>query len=186
MSQGAELSGQYKPDFYIPHYDIYLEHFGIDRQGNTRADIDKKHYNEQIAFKRKLHKQNGTTLLETFHYNWVEGKLEQTLAKQLKQHNVELTPLSNDEIFHTLNNSGQLQQGIDKYIKCLQAIRVEQLSNKQIAQRIKQSGIKNYQQYANLLVQIHEAYINELSAQSAIDFDDMIIQATKAVSKRRF
>ncbi|MDN3384299.1 UvrD-helicase domain-containing protein [Pseudoalteromonas sp. APC 3358] len=181
FSQGAELSGQYQPDFYIPQYDIYLEHFGIDRQGNTRADIDKKHYNEQIAFKRKLHKQNGTTLLETFHYNWVEGKLEQTLAKQLKQHNVELTPLSNDEIFHTLNNSGQLQQGIDKYIKCLQAIRVEQLNNKQIAQRIKQSGIKNYQQYTNLLVQIHDAYINELNAQSTIDFDDMIIQATKAI-----
>lgn len=181
-----QLQSKYQPDFYIPQYNLYLEHFGIDRRGNTRADIDKKHYNEQIAFKRKLHKQNGTTLLETFHYNWLEGKLEQTLAKQLKQHNVELVPLSSDEIFHTLNNSGQLQQGVDKYIKCLQAIRVEQLSHQQIEQRIKQSAIKNYKQYAALLMQIHDAYINELSLHNSIDFDDMIIQATRAVKNGDF
>ncbi|MDO6465939.1 UvrD-helicase domain-containing protein [Pseudoalteromonas carrageenovora] len=181
-----QLQSKYQPDFYIPQYNLYLEHFGIDRRGNTRADIDKKHYNEQIAFKRKLHKQNGTTLLETFHYNWFEGKLEQTLAKQLKQHNVELVPLSSDEIFHTLNNSGQLQKGVDKYIKCLQAIRVEQLSHQQIEQRIKQSAIKNYKQYAALLMQIHDAYINELSLHNSIDFDDMIIQATRAVKNGDF
>ncbi|MEL0649447.1 UvrD-helicase domain-containing protein [Pseudoalteromonas agarivorans] len=181
-----QLQSKYQPDFYIPQYNLYLEHFGIDRRGNTRADIDKKHYNEQIAFKRKLHKQNGTTLLETFHYDWLEGKLEQTLAKQLKHHNVELVPLSSDEIFHTLNNSGQLQKGVDKYIKCLQAIRVEQLSHQQIEQRIKQSGIKNYKQYAALLMQIHDAYVNELSLHNSIDFDDMIIQATKAVKNGDF
>ncbi|MEL0635071.1 hypothetical protein V6237_20230, partial [Pseudoalteromonas carrageenovora] len=72
---------------------------------------------------------NGTTLLETLHNDWLEGKLEQTLANQLKHHNVELVHLSSDEIFHTLNNSAQLQKGVDKYIKCLQAIRLEQLSH---------------------------------------------------------
>lgn len=95
-------------------------------------------------------------------------------------------PLSSDEIFHTLNNSGQLQQGVDKYIKCLQAIRVEQLSHQQIEQRIKQSAIKNYKQYAALLMQIHDAYINELSLHNSIDFDDMIIQATRAVKNGDF
>ena len=135
---------QYNPDFYLSKYNIYLEHFDIDRQGNTRADINKKRYNKQIAFKRDLHKNNGTTLLETFHYNWLEGKLEQRLSKLLKQHSVALTPLSDDEVLTTLNNSGQLQQGVEKYLKCLQAIRAEQLNNTQIKQRIKQSGLKNY------------------------------------------
>lgn len=30
----------YTPDFYLKDADIYLEHFGIDRNGKTRADID--------------------------------------------------------------------------------------------------------------------------------------------------
>ena len=29
--------GQYKPDFYLPDYDIYIEYFGIDRNGNPPA-----------------------------------------------------------------------------------------------------------------------------------------------------
>ena len=177
---------QYNPDFHLSKYNIYLEHFGIDRKGNTRADINKKRYNKQIAFKRDLHKNNGTTLLETFHYNWLEGKLEQRLSKLLKQHSVALTPLSDDEVLTTLNNSGQLQQGVEKYLKCLQAIRTEQLNNTQIKQRIKQSGLKNYQRYASMLTTIHNAYTQELSAQNAIDFDDMIIHATKAVKKGEF
>ncbi|WP_457934925.1 UvrD-helicase domain-containing protein [Pseudoalteromonas sp. SCSIO 43210] len=185
-AEDITLNAQYNPNFHLSKYNIYLEHFDIDRQGNTRADINKKRYNEQIAFKRKLHKNNNTILLETFHYNWFEGKLEQRLSKLLKQHSVALVPLNDDEVFSTLNNSGLLQQGVEKYLKCLQAIRAEQLTNTQIKQRIKQSGLKNHQRYAAMLIAIHNAYMQELHTQNAIDFDDMIIHATKAVKKGEF
>jgi DNA helicase-4 len=176
------LDKPYHPDFYLSEYNLYIDYFAIDRQGNTRTGIDKNHYNDQIAFKRELHKINGTVLLETFYYNWLEGTLAQRLAKQLKQRGVVQNPLSDDDILAVLNSSGQLQRGVEKYLKCLQAIRVEPLSNTQIAQRIEQSGIKNYQLYAKLLTDIHNAYLGELKAQHAIDFDDMIIKATAALN----
>ncbi|GAA60479.1 DNA helicase IV [Pseudoalteromonas sp. BSi20652] len=185
-AQDLTLDEQYTPDFYLPKHNIYIDHFSIDRQGNTRADICKKRYSEQISLKRKLHKNNDTVLLETFHYNWLEGKLEQCLEKRLKQHNVVVTPLSNNKILTLLNKSGQLQLGVEKCLKCLQAIRAERLTKAQIKQRIKQSGLKNYQRYTTLLTAIDNAYTQELITQNAIDFDDMIIHATKVVKKGEY
>ncbi|HEY1016822.1 MAG TPA: UvrD-helicase domain-containing protein, partial [Herpetosiphonaceae bacterium] len=66
---------QYLPDFYLPDYDLYLEHFGIDRQGRTRADIDARQYQADMAWKRELHRTHGTRLLETFSYMTTEGGL---------------------------------------------------------------------------------------------------------------
>jgi DNA helicase-4 len=65
----------YQPDFYLPDVDIYIEHFGIDRQGNTAPYIDKQSYTEGMQWKRELHKTHGTALIETFHYEQQEGVL---------------------------------------------------------------------------------------------------------------
>ena len=59
---------KYCPDFYLPDHDIYIEHFGIDREGNTASWIDKEGYNAEIRWKQEVHKDNNTTLVETYHY----------------------------------------------------------------------------------------------------------------------
>ena len=59
---------QYRPDFYLPDYDIYIEHFGIDRNGKTAPYIDNKAYIEGMKWKVSLHKKYGTTLMQTFSY----------------------------------------------------------------------------------------------------------------------
>ena len=73
---------QYKPDFTIRQGDqrIYLEHFGITRDGRvpdwfSAADGQSatEKYNADMAWKRALHQQHGTTLLETFSYEMSEG-----------------------------------------------------------------------------------------------------------------
>lgn len=70
----VEIGFDYRPDFFLTDYDIYLEHFGIDRVGNTRVDIDKYKYNYEIQQKRELHNSFNSKLIETYHYNWTEGK----------------------------------------------------------------------------------------------------------------
>ena len=50
----------YHPDFYLPEYDIYLEHFGIDRDGHAPQfgkEGDEK-YRNQIIWKRNIHNEN--------------------------------------------------------------------------------------------------------------------------------
>lgn len=181
-----EIGFDYKPDFYLIDSQIYLEHFGIDRKGNTRADIGKDTYNQEIEQKRELHKEFGTTLIETFHYNWAEGNLENILQQHMLDNRITIKQRPKDEIFKQLNESGFFIDGIERYLKCLQAIRVERLSDEDIYSRLEQKNIVNSKNYTELLSDIHQAYIDELKKQNSIDFDDMIIKAITTVNNGGF
>src|SRR5690606_26713561 len=57
--------GQYKPDFYLPQYEIYIEHFGVDENWNVPdwfkgkdGKTAKEVYNEGIEWKRQEHSNN--------------------------------------------------------------------------------------------------------------------------------
>jgi len=65
----------YKPDFYLPAHDLYIEHFGVDRAGRTAPHIDSADYQRAMAWKRSLHEQHGTRLVETYSYYQREGIL---------------------------------------------------------------------------------------------------------------
>ena len=82
-----------------------------------------------IKLKRELHTKHSTTLIETYHYNWVEGNLEDVLLQKLSQVGISENPRSNEEIFKKLNEQEIIQKESEKYLKCLSAIRVENLSD---------------------------------------------------------
>ena len=81
--------GKHEPDWYLgveadsTGRHVYLEHFGIGRDGHTRADIDAVDYNREIAWKRGAHHQCGTRLLETYTYDFTESAWHARLALQL-------------------------------------------------------------------------------------------------------
>lgn len=83
----------YHPDFYLPAFDLYIEHFGTDRQGNTAPYVDRKTYHQAMAWKRNLHKQHQTRLIETFHFEQQEGQLLPLLEKRLLSAGVSFNPL---------------------------------------------------------------------------------------------
>jgi len=70
-----EVGFDYRPDFHIQDTEIYIEHYGIDRKGNTRPDIDSTYYSDTMKKKKALHQECGTHLIETFHYEWQEDTL---------------------------------------------------------------------------------------------------------------
>lgn len=82
-----EAAVSYEPDWTLGR-GIYLEHFGIDRDGNTRPDIDAVSYNESIEWKRQLHQQFGTRMLETFSYEFMERTWQASLQAQLQFHGI--------------------------------------------------------------------------------------------------
>ena len=84
---------QYCPDFsiYIDGSNgqlkrVYLEHFAVNERGRCPAFFsaeDEIKYQQGISWKRNLHKQNGTILLETSSAGFHRGDVFQTLTKQL-------------------------------------------------------------------------------------------------------
>lgn len=171
----------YRPDFHIKNTPIYLEHFGIDRSGNTREDIDQEQYRAEIEKKRLLHEESETTLLETFHYDWTENNLENRLADLMAESEVLTDSKSPEEMFETLKESGLIAEGVKRYTACLKAIRVERLDKQAVLSRLKQNKIVKAKEYAELLDSLHSDYKAELESQNRIDFDDMIIRSTNAI-----
>ena len=84
---------QYCPDFsiYIDGPDgqykrVYLEHFAVNEEGRCPSFFtpeDELKYQQGIVWKRQLHRQHGTTLLETTSAGFHRGDVFQNLSKQL-------------------------------------------------------------------------------------------------------
>lgn len=176
----------YHPDFHLTNTNIYLEHFGVDRKGRTRPDIDREQYNKEINMKRELHKESETVLLETYHYDWQEGILEEKLKKITEEQGITLIPKSEKEIFNTIKSLGILDENAKRYLKCLQAIRAERLDKKNVLKRLKKGSIFYATKYADLLEDLHEAYKSHLLKNGNIDFDDMIVESANLITNKTF
>lgn len=177
----------YKPDFTILDTNIYMEHFGIDRNGQTRPDIDAKKYNEIIIKKRNLHKQFGTILIETYHYEWKEKILFDNLTKKLQEHGVKLTPITKEQVEEMMkNNKISISNWSQMLYSCLKAIRVENLDQQSIKDRLKNANISLAGKKADFLIEFVEAYKKQLLNEGTIDFDDMIIRSKDVIENKRF
>ncbi|BDX02838.1 hypothetical protein MACH16_15860 [Marinomonas pontica] len=181
-----EVGFDYKPDFHLDGTDIYIEHFGIDRSGGTRPDIDAIQYNKEMKSKRELHIECETTLVETFHYEWVEETLTHGLEEKLKYLGVKFDPINSEQLLEQLQNTGKIGNWCDLLLKALASIRVDRLDYDSMLTRFQQARISQPQKHAVLLNALHEAYIQELKDQNAIDFDDMIIQSIDAIEQGLF
>ncbi|MAY01275.1 MAG: helicase IV [Oceanospirillaceae bacterium] len=181
-----DIGFDYKPDFHISNTNIYIEHFGIDRNGKTRADIEAIQYADSMVKKMALHKEYETVLIDTYHYEWCEETLLPNLTAKLASYGIELSPMSPDDIFKTLNESGQIASWSDLLKTALQSIRIEQLDQSAITQRLTKAKISMPKEVARLLTDLHDAYKGELTKQNTIDFDDMILRATEVVLNASF
>ena len=72
--------GQYRPDFYLPDYNIYIEYFSIDRNGEVPPYFKPSHnmnatqsYQESMRWKRQIHKENNTVMIECYAFEKSEG-----------------------------------------------------------------------------------------------------------------
>lgn len=175
----------YKPDFDLGN-GVYLEHFGIDRNGNTRIGIDSKKYQEGIEWKRELHKTHGTTLLETYSYEGLEGTLEDRLEELMSQHGIKTAPLPQEEMFKQLNIEGVITRKAELLRKCLQAIRVDGIDLNNIEQRMRDNKVGNEALWSEFIGDLVRDYVLELQRTDSIDFDDMILNATDIVSEEEF
>ena len=96
---------QYRPDFYLPGHEIYIEHFALDEKGNPPHHF--RNYREGVVWKRALHERHGTTLIETHSWQCRKGVLQSELKKNLRHFGVELSPVPIAEL---LEGSGDCRE----------------------------------------------------------------------------
>lgn len=179
---------QYQPDFYLPDYGVYLEHFGIDRDGNTAPFVEKQKYHAGMDWKRRTHEKYGTRLIETFHYEYTEGCLLTGLYEKLTEAGVQFNPRSPDEMLDTLREFGEIRDLTPLLADLLRRFKSNLPRPDQPWEEIVQGGhLSSVQQQAlKIVVPIYERYETFLKENEHIDFDDMIGKAIAYVQSGRF
>ena len=99
---------QYRPDFYLKDYRIYIEHFALNEVNETPPFIDGPQYRASREWKLQLHEKHNTILVETFSWEQAKGHLLKRLRAKLSKHGVTFTPRRKDEVFAVLNEKRRI------------------------------------------------------------------------------
>ncbi|MEZ0018230.1 UvrD-helicase domain-containing protein [Sinorhizobium fredii] len=180
---------RYQPDFYLTDYGLWLEHFGIDREGNTAPYIDRANYHREMEWKRGIHAQFGTKLLETYSWQKSEGTLTTAFHGLLKDQGVKFSPRSQDEIFKALRETGYTTQLAALVETFLSHFKSNQMSLAELTRKARASSKPDRATtFAELFEFFFERYQAELADKKPreIDFNDMISYATRYVETGRF
>ncbi|MBE0515498.1 UvrD-helicase domain-containing protein, partial [Sulfurimonas sp.] len=175
---------QYKPDFYLPDYGIYIEHFGIDRKGNTASYIDREKYLDGMEWKRELHNKNQTTLIETFSYEFLEGRGLQLLKEKLLAHNVHFREPTEAELHELLKEpieSGKFTSLFTTFLSHFKSNRHTLEGIKEKSKEVERSSL-----FIRLFEFIFKEYQEFQKRNSCIDFDDMIVEALNNIEKGKY
>ncbi|MCJ8304984.1 UvrD-helicase domain-containing protein [Shewanella sp.] len=197
----------YQPDFYIPALDAYLEHFGIDKQGNTRPDIDKLAYNLSREWKIDTHKRHNTCLLQTFSWQADLGELEQRLEALLCERceqiglaqNQLFKPISPEEVFAQVKalgvyrNVSRLMSSFLSLFKAsslsladLELIKVTPASDDKGDKKSTLYNQVRWKAFLHLFRWVITQYEAHLSSLKTLDFSDMISQGIEMTQASDF
>lgn len=181
----------YRPDFYLTDYDIYLEHFGISKDFKARqySPDEEKKYLDGIRWKRSFHKKNGTRLIETYSYYNSEGILLPRLKEILSANKVVFQEPDFTDIFNTVY-ANKSEKYFSEFIKLCQTFIQLFKSN-----HFTQSDIKIWKKLPeenaflkrrrNLFLSIAkiliDSYQSHLESLGSIDFPDMINLAAEKI-----
>jgi DNA helicase-4 len=174
---------QYQPDFFLPEYHVYIEHFGVDRDGRTAPGIDAEKYRAGMLWKQEVHQKYGTRLVTT--YTWELESVEAFLKKleqKLVECGVVLRPLSPDELRVAVERQLFVAPVAELFGTFLSLFKGNQwtlaeleLSRLAIADRLRAEA------FLRLFRHIYAQYEKALAENNEIDFDDMIGRASEHV-----
>jgi DNA helicase-4 len=188
VDTATSTRARYRPDFYLPEYDLYIEHFAIDEQGRTPPFIDQAAYTEGMAWKRALHQAHHTTLIETYSYLVRDGRLFDELERQLMAHGVACQPRSLEEVLaqpgdhHT--SLHQLTTLIARFLTVFKASGKDMADLRHAARAAKDGG--RAEAFLNVFEPVLASYMQDLHAKHEIDFNDMINQAVHHLESGRY
>ncbi|MEX2517355.1 MAG: UvrD-helicase domain-containing protein [Gammaproteobacteria bacterium] len=167
---------QYMPDFYYPSANVYHEHFALDQNGNPPKDFTG--YADGVSWKRELHAEQGTTLIETTSHGIRSQGGFTMFAEDLKVHGVPFgqTPLTSEQLEQAPEEAGLLRvfRTFMSHVKS-NRLSMDDLRARAVSRQSEQP------QRDMLFLDIFEGLWGEwdkrLADAGAVDFEDMLGQA---------
>ena len=185
--------GQYHPDFHVNGTNVYIEYFGVDRQGNVAPFMKSNHsedasaeYRAGMEWKIRTHSENGTVLIPLYSYQRSEDILLDELEKGLRSAGVRVGARNPSEVFSSLSNGNSL--ALDKVAREFSTALILVKGGGQPLQESLSggSGIREkriLKRIVRLLEPIYDSYLRMLGDKDEIDFEDMLNLASERVRR---
>lgn len=178
---------QYQPDFYLPDAGIYIEHIALSESNDTPPFINRRKYLRSLDWKRRLHAEHGTVLVETYSHEKKAGRLTLNLEEKLAAHGVTLSPIPSEETFSVLEQQGRIDPFTRLVATFIHHYKGAQLSTNDVALRAAEAPIRpRAEAFLTVFIPVYERYQESLARKRQIDFHDMITIATEHVKSGRY
>ncbi len=186
-----------KPDFFFPDFGVYLEHWGLNKEGKVPEWFDQttEEYRASMDYKRGQFAANKKKLIEAYSFEFLEegffDKLQERFLNAIRgngkaNENVKLELAPYDELVNRV--WGEVRELIhtlpDKIGTFIKIAKTNGLHLEAVQGRLnKGKWSKKQKAFANIALRIYEEYRMELSKENKIDFPDMINQAVQELQK---
>lgn len=185
----------YLPDFHLDDYNIYIEHFGLNRncENHLIGGKSSEEYVKEMEWKRKVHKKYGTTLIETFSYYQSENRLLTRLAEKLQAQGVEFNEIDYREVYKILLENKTIKEWEDfivllkTFIELFKGNNYDETKFKEFYDYV--GGLKDSFSkdrtiaFLKIVEEIYNDYEAYLLKIKKIDFNDMINKASDCIVK---
>ena len=177
---------QYRPDFYLPDDDIYIEHFALDTNGKPPSGW--RGYGEGVSWKRSIHQQNGTRLLETYSWQHRDGSLLPELDRRLREYGVRFERTPVERLLANLRNIivSWLGQLLATFLSLVKTAGLTMSALRKRAAALPLSSALRSNTFLDLFERVWNRYEELLDEENAVDFDDLINRATAIIETGRW
>ena len=180
---------EYHPDFYLPDYDIYIEHWGLNKELEVPYWFSKtsKEYNKIRKWKLSQFKKYNKILIETWEYERIDEVLIYNLKQKLldTEPGIKFIPKSYEELIETTEDfkekTVEIAGLMTSYIKIAKS---KFLYPNDIEKRAKSKIYSKKQRiFGQIALEVYTRYQDFLLKEGKIDFNDMINKAVEIVKK---
>ncbi|HLE74627.1 MAG TPA: UvrD-helicase domain-containing protein [Candidatus Bathyarchaeia archaeon] len=184
---------EFRPDFRLTEFDLYIEHWGINEKGQTPSWFNQsaEEYKETMERKKEWLRKNNKLLVETFSYEYDDREREKFIAivrervlQKLKERydsKFEFSPMTYEEIVEVAWAPYQdpTSNDIGNFIK---NAKVYGLTPNRISEKLRSGKWSSKQiAFALLSLEVYRSYEQWLQLNNKIDFEDMINKAIEAL-----
>ena len=173
---------QYHPDFFLPEYDIYIEHFALNKAGLPPPGWNN--YLKGVEWKRSIHEKFGTHLVQTYSWQHEKGELLEALHTTLEEAEVKFNPIPHEELVkklaqHRISRLAYLLKAFLHHFKT-NSFTLDELRKRALGDR------RRNERFLEVFGQVHDRYERLLEDEKALDFHDLINRAACHIREGRW
>lgn len=187
----------FRPDFFLPQYDIFIEHWGLNKDGRVPEWFGQstQEYRDSMEAKKRWFSEHNRMLVETYAYEYnpyeperfselLKERILRTLKKRFPEKKFEFSPITYEEILEIVWDSQKTP--IDDIQNFITTAKTYGLTPDRIAEKL-EDGRWNSKQLAfgRLALHVFRVYQKQLEKLGKTDFEDMINEATVALDNNK-